>query len=354
MPPLEGIQLIPVMDSIKQSKRTPVMMQSVRQKQHGLRPLICFIGTLRALDMTADGLIKHLISALDADILFCLSRTSGCDESLIGLLPREKIVKVLFYEDADLGYENICDMLSSKRMDVSPPYPWRKALKIDGNWLGGLSGISGSGMHLNYNLHKLSEMLLSPLILAKNYTHFIVTRTDFQWLAPHPPLHLLDDRHVWIPEGEDYQGYNDRHAVCSRKNIAIYLKFFETMINGEAFDFLDPYKSLNHEYQLKLHLIYQGIRVGRFKNVAYLTGVQDAQTNCATVKTKLVDGVVYPCKYPGEVDSATANSKAYYRHKNSRTMLIKPPTILSRIPIWKARLRGLAPWLARSALKFRK
>lgn len=330
------------------------MKTGSQQNHHSFRPLICFIGTLRALDITADGLMRYLIRALDADVLFCVSRISSQDESRMKVLPRERIVDFLLYEDADLGYEKICDTISGKMLNISPPYPWRNALKIDGNWLGGLSGIAGSGMHLNYNLHKLSEMLMSPHIVAKNYSHFIITRTDFQWLAPHPPLHLLDHRHVWIPEGEDYKGYNDRHAVCSRKNVFPYLSFFDGLISGEAFKYLSPYKSLNHEYQLKLHLEHQGIRVGRFKNLAYLTGGEGTQTNWSGVVTKEVDGVTYRCKYPGEVDSATANSRAFSEHIDPRLLVIKPPMILSRVPIWKARLRMLAPWLARSTLKFGK
>jgi hypothetical protein len=316
--------------------------------QGSLRPLICFVGTLRSLDNTAESLNKHLIEALDADVAVCVSRVSSEDEHKIAALPQNKIIDCCIYEDANEGYEKLCDSISSARLGAMPSLPWRKALSINGNWLGGLRGIPGSGMHLNYNYFKLNERLRSSTIQRNNYTHFIITRTDFQWLAPHPPLHLLSKKLAWIPEGEDYHGYNDRHIVCSAHNVHRYLNFFDTLISGEAYIYLSPYKSLNHEYQLKLHLIHQGIRVGRFKNLAYITGGADTQTNWSELKVKEIDGVTYYCKYPGEVDSSTANSKALAEHRNPKLLIIKPKRLQSRIPIWKARLRNLYPSLARA------
>jgi hypothetical protein len=315
------------------------------QQQRSTRPLICFIGTLRALDLTAASLTRHLIEALDADVAICVSRLSSQDEESLALLEGARIVDCCIYEDAFQGYESMCDGIShALATDQPEPFPWRKAIAIDGNWLGGLPGRSGSGMHLNYNFYKLNQQLQSPSITAGQYTHFIITRTDFQWLAPHPPLELMDQRLVWIPEGEDYQGCNDRHAVCSRRNVEGYLSFLDTLIRGKAYSYLKPYKGLNHEYQLKLHLIHQGIRVGRFRNLAYLTGTKQTQTNWSGMKVKQIDGVTYHCKYPGEVDSSTANSMALADHRDPRQLIMPPSPLGSRLPIWKARLRSLYPW----------
>jgi hypothetical protein len=315
--------------------------------QGKIRPLICFIGTLRALDITADGLKKHLIDPLDADVAVCVSRISNEDETKLAVLPQEKIVDCCIYEDADEGYQQLCDSISRKRMGAMPSFPWQKLLTIDGNWLGGLKGIPGSGMHLNYNYYKLKQRLQFLRIQEKKYTHFIITRTDLQWLSSHPPLQLLNDFLIWIPEGEDYHGYNDRHAVCSGRNVDSYLNFFDHLISGEANDYLGAYKTLNHEYQVKLHLIHEGIRVGRFKNLAYIVGGDTIHTNWAGLKLKEIEGITYYCKYPGEVDSSTANTKALAEHRNPQLLIIKPRPIKTRLPIWKARLRSLYTSLAR-------
>lgn len=319
------------------------MNASPDSSQRDIRPLVCFIGTLRALERTSQNLDRRLVKHLNADVAICVSRTSDLDDEAMRTLPDWQIIDKCLYNDTNEGYENLCDLISKGiQPSAAAPYPWRKALAISGNWLGGLPGIAGSGMHLNYNLYKLSERLKSPFIQEKNYTHYIITRTDFQWLAPHPPLHLMNKRLVWIPEGEDYKGYNDRHAVCSEKNIFRYLNFLETLISGEAYGYLMPYKSLNHEYQLKLHLIHQGVRVGRFMNLAYLTGSENTPTNCAELKAKEIDGKIYSCKYPGEVDSAVANSQALAGGKDYATFIKQPPRIQSYLPIWKAKLRKVA------------
>jgi hypothetical protein len=316
--------------------------------QGKIRPLICFIGTLRALDITADSLKKHLIDPLNADVAICVSRISDEDGDKLAVLPQEKIVDCCIYEDADAGYEQLCDSISSARLGAMASFPWQKLLTIDGNWLGGLKGIPGSGMHLNYNYYKLKERLMSPQVRKKNYTHFIITRTDMQWLSSHPPLQLLNERLIWIPEGEDYHGYNDRHAVCSARNVDSYLNTFDDMISGKAYGYLSPYKMLNHEYQVKLHLIHEGIRVGRFKNLAYIIGGDKLHTNWSGLKLKEIDGITYYCKYPGEVDSSTANSKALAENRDPQLLIIKPRPIKSSLPIWKARLRSLYTSLARS------
>ena len=42
------------------------------------------------------------------------------------------------------------------------------------------------------------------------------TRLEFEWLADHPPLSLLDPSYLWMPSGEDNEGVNDRHWLASR------------------------------------------------------------------------------------------------------------------------------------------
>ena len=51
---------------------TSPMPATSANNQGKIRPLICFIGTLRALDITADSLKKHLIDPLDADVAVCI------------------------------------------------------------------------------------------------------------------------------------------------------------------------------------------------------------------------------------------------------------------------------------------
>lgn len=315
------------------------------------RTLVCFIGTMRALEITAANLFSKLIEPLDADVAICVSRLTADDEQQLKLFGQACLVDVCIYDDAVLGYPHLCDSLSSRaRHGVFVP-SWQEALKIEGNWAGGMPQREGSGMHLNYNYLKLWERLATPAMQARNYKRFVITRTDFQWTAPHPPLQYLDPRLIWIPEGEDYGGYNDRHAVCSTYNVEAYLCFLETLINGRALTYLRNHKSLYHEIQLWLHISHCGIRVGRFKNLAYLTGSPATPTNNASVRSETLNCKEYYYKYRNELISALENAESFSRHGDARQLVIRPPRrpcLLSKLPLWRIHLRCYShPWIAR-------
>ena len=48
-----------------------------------------------------------------------------------------------------------------------------------------------------------------------NYSHYIVTRSDYNYTIPHPQV-LLDNA-LMVPYGEDYDGLCDRHMVIPRQ-----------------------------------------------------------------------------------------------------------------------------------------
>ena len=61
-------------------------------------------------------------------------------------------------------------------------------------------------------------LLWLTLTMAVRYARVIFTRLEFEWLRPHPPLHLLDPALLWLPTGEDNTGLNDRHWVANRRD----------------------------------------------------------------------------------------------------------------------------------------
>ena len=54
----------------------------------------------------------------------------------------------------------------------------------------------------------------------RRYGRFVVTRSDFIYPCPHPPLSILDCGWIWIPDGEQYGGFTDRHLVVSQEEDA--------------------------------------------------------------------------------------------------------------------------------------
>lgn len=309
------------------------------------RPVVCMIGTLRSLDLTHENLIQKVIEPLNADLIFCVTRLSEEDETLLNYFRDFNIVDVCIYEDAKHGYEALCEKFSDK-LNLKNKNRWREYFNVKGNWLGGMQGRGGSGMHLTYNYWKLLERLQHLKTKGFDYQRFVITRTDLFWMVEHPPLKLLDPRFVWIPTGEDYSGYNDRHAICSKKNICQYLNSFEYMMNSRAFDYLfyldyEHKHGINHEKHLKSHLDYCGVRVGRFKSLAYLTGSQTSLTNWASVKSELIDGKEYAYKYKEELLNSLRNSKDFENHKDYNRVILRASLFRETIRLLKIKARLL-------------
>lgn len=286
--------------------------------------LVCFFGTLRCLDITSKNLIDKLIKPLNADVMICVSKMNEHDEDGLRYFQDCNLVDVCIYEDSNFGYEFLCTEYA-KKLNQKDTSQWREYLAIKGNWLGGMKGRKGSGMHLTYNYWKVLERLNSLKAQNINYERIVVTRTDLFWLIEHPPLELLNSKIVWIPTGQDYEGYNDRHAVCSKDNINNYLNLFEQMMNFTAKNYLASKRWLNHELYLYLHLHYNNIVVGRFKNVAYLTAIKATKTRWAKPKTKFIKGEEYNYKYEQELLEAIKNSEQWYKEHSWHNMISKFP-----------------------------
>ena len=133
----------------------------------------------------------------------------------------------------------------------------------------------------------------------------------------------MNPGNIWIPTGEDYNGYNDRHAVCSPSNVKHYLSLFKYMLDLRCLNYLRNVKTINHEGQLKRHLDYCGIRVRRFKNTAYLTADKNTPTRTATLKETNIDGEYYRYKNFNELLAALAHTYEFNTDKNWDNMILE-------------------------------
>ncbi|NQU74177.1 MAG: hypothetical protein HQ547_05660 [Candidatus Omnitrophica bacterium] len=303
------------------------------------RVLVCIIGTLRAIEVTHQSIIQKVIRPLNADLLICVSRISSEDEKLLEYFKGVNIVDVCIYDDS-VRYED----LRHKFGKSFNHNQWCKYISSEGNWLGGIDGRKGSGMYLTYNYWKLSERLKDLKSKSISYERYIITRSDLMWLAKHPPLNLLSPSCVWTPEGEDYHGYNDRHAVCSEKNIRYYLSMFEYMMDSRAVKYLKReilriYQDIGHEKHLKYHLDSNWVMVGKFKNVSYLTGGTKTPTRWGTIKSLNLGDKIYNYKYYNELTGAIKNAEEFERYKDWSKMIFRPSFVCEMIRLLKARIR---------------
>lgn len=186
------------------------------------RTLVCVVGQLRAGGVTWDAFRRHVLDELGADLAVCdhgdypPGRTTAFWEH----------ASYTFAGPQHADYAPAFDAAASAAVSVGESVPdWRRVAAIPGNWFGGIRSLpprEGAGAVSVYKRWYFLQMLKEHGCLER-YDRFVVTRSDFLWLSPHPPLDLLRVDRLWIPEGEDWGGINDRHAVLDRSSLVAYL-----------------------------------------------------------------------------------------------------------------------------------
>ena len=163
-----------------------------------------------------------------------------------------------------------------QRHEVPPP-DWRSLLRVRGNWLGGIRSADPQPSH-SAHLFFCRWLLLHGLQqdgVLDRYDRFIVTRSDFVWLCPHPPMSVLDRRSLWIPDGQWYGGLTDRHLVVSREDVATALSLIDDILlrPGELYKKMKHRADWNPERYLALHLARKGL-LPKVKLFPYVMGLR--------------------------------------------------------------------------------
>src|SRR5262249_28653897 len=102
-------------------------------------------------------------------------------------------------------------------------------------------------------------------ILAK-YDRFIVTRSDFVWKCPHPPVEYMNENLIWVPQGEGYGGITDRHAVLSATTVEDYLNLVRPIIHEPLS--LRARMSTRSDWNLEKYILAQLVERGYENKIA--------------------------------------------------------------------------------------
>ncbi len=180
--------------------------------------LVCVLAESRAHSLTWKKFKKNLLDPLRADLAVCIEVTENYDYANPFWNHAKYRWTTPRYDDWGAAFDVAQAGLGSKEN-------WRVLLDVKDQWLGGIKGNGshpGSAGILLYFRMFLLRCLQSEEIFKK-YKRIIVTRSDFMWDVPHPALELLEPDAIWIPNGEGYGGFTDRHAVLSQSNYEDYL-----------------------------------------------------------------------------------------------------------------------------------
>lgn len=186
------------------------------------------------------------------------------------------------------------------------PKHWREFLKVKDQFLGGIKDKhnqhpGSAGILIFFRWFLMKNLKDSDLI--NKYDRFVITRSDFLYQLPHPKINLLNEDNIWIPDGEGYKGYTDRHVILSKKNINSYLNILNNMVL-KSNDYIIKMKKIGHRWNLerliKFHLKQNNVNhlVKHFPYIMYSVRSKNGSTRWKKGKYDINLG--YCIKYPKE------------------------------------------------------
>ncbi|MCP4089339.1 MAG: hypothetical protein GY746_06060 [Gammaproteobacteria bacterium] len=199
--------------------------------------LVIILAETRAYDLTFDLFKRNVLNNYHADLAICIASN---EREVPGNPYYTNAKYVWTYPEPD-DWGSAFDYMQE---NLGGNSAWRRLLKIRDQWLGGIKGENehqGSGGILLFLRWFLKHSIQSEGIL-NHYDRYIITRSDYIHKIAHPPLSLLDANKIWIPNGEQYGGYTDRHIVVSRKHVMEVLGMAD--IIGTAPELL--FQKMNH------------------------------------------------------------------------------------------------------------
>lgn len=193
------------------------------------KTLVCVISQTREHKVVWENFKQNVLDELNADLALCISVTDEYDYS-------NPFWQTAKYKWTTHEYDNWVDSFEFARKTDFPEYSdrWKYLLNYSdpqANWLSPINNTPGAGAILIFFRWLLLHNLRKDNILDQ-YDRFIVTRSDFLYLCPHPPLDLLNPKYIWVPNGEYHGGITDRYAVLSRSNIEGYLSLMKQIITN--------------------------------------------------------------------------------------------------------------------------
>ena len=146
--------------------------------------------------------------------------------------------------------------------------------------------------------------------LLEKYSRFVITRSDFLYQLPHPKLHFMSEDCAWVPNGEHYRGYTDRHAVLSKSTVVPYLDIFNKFVHKsvEYFEKMRQKNDWNLEQLIQFHLGEGNVPVREFPYIMYSVRTVNGSTRWA--QGVYSEELGYNIKYQSEFNLAN-----YYKDR---------------------------------------
>jgi len=272
------------------------------------KTLVIILSETRAFDLTFQSFEQNLLNPLAADLALCVAENPTEDKA--NPFYRKATYTWTHPELEDwstaLDYAQECDSISGQN--------WRQLFAIKGNFLGGLRDqngrVAGSGGISMFFRWYLKRCLLKEPGLLDRYSRFVLTRSDFMYLVPHYPLSYLASSHIWLPLGEDYHGYTDRHLIADRTTFLSAISLLDPILKQPS----ELFQELNGRQD---YLSFEGY-IGYAFQRSGLTSI-----------LRRYPYTMYAVRHP---DGRTSWSHGSFNEKLGYCIKYKPEYILSLLP----------------------
>ena len=278
------------------------------------RVLVCLLGLTRAHELTFPSFKRQVLDELNGDLALALT----IDEKYDYANPFWQHAKYRWTAPIFSDFGKAFDLAQCWLcQEYNVPTPdWRLMLRIKGLWQGRI--LSPDPQPSNASVLFFCRWLLLHGLqqddVLDRYDRFVITRSDFVWSCPHPPLSVLDRGAIWFPNGEHYGGLTDRHLVVSRADVVDCLNLIEDILlePNQLYEEMKymigrPAWNNNIEQFLAHHLRRKGLfhKVKMFPYVMYLARlVRDDSPTWR--KGHYEPAVGHYVKYDGEFRTASA------------------------------------------------
>lgn len=269
--------------------------------------LVIILCETRAHRLTGDLFMKNVIKSLNADLALLIAQNKKEEFDTIFHKNAKYIWK--YEEPPDAG-----DLIDKLMIEDDYKENWRVLLNTGIALMGGVKSETSPKVGIAAYLYAARWILMKQLVnndLLNKYKWFIITRSDYMWHIPHVPMTYLDPNFVYIPDGERYEGYTDRHIIVSNKHVVSATSMLDPIIHKPLW-LLEHVKSrniTNIEGLLKFWLDIQGLQIKFYPYTMYTVREKDGPFSKLNVGT-FNEQLGYVIKYNNEY-------KSYLNYKNS-------------------------------------
>ncbi len=272
-----------------------------------MKCLVIFLGQIRASNIVAESFDKYVRSSINpgGEVDLALCRCEGYSEPDSYFANTAKYV---WECPQPLSWNGVFKEVA-RSIGVADPSAWESLLDIPGNWMGEITEAAGvrpgSAVRCIF-LRYLALSMIERLGLLQEYSWFILTRSDYLYLAPHPPLDLLSNASAWAPRAEAYWGITDRHIVFKTSEARRVLDVLTPLLKDPQLfrRRLSRACSWNLERYLKVAYLANGLfsALRFYPTTAFL--VRNADTDTSWSRGTFSRDLGYFVKYPSEREAA--------------------------------------------------